>query len=178
MELRYISKVPQPVKTYDFLISPLDPIVWLLSMLAVLALASIFHIAYHVYMSEHLLKLNLVKYERHALNFYIYSFTKLTEPDPLPWFDNHWSAGRFAYFLWTFLSLLMTMFYTSNLRAHLITVTYEKPIDTLNDIIQNGKTVYLYTLAVKQRYIFFVIVNICSCVLIINYIVILQCSHY
>ncbi len=43
------------------------------------------------------------------------------------------------------------MFYTSNLRAHLATVDYEKPLDTLESIAENGKRVFIYNAAFQQR---------------------------
>ena len=50
-----------------------------------------------------------------------------------------------------FMSLLMTMSYSCNLKAHLAVDSYEKPIDTVADIVANGKTVYMYDALVKHR---------------------------
>ncbi len=60
----------------------------------------------------------------------------------MPWFRS-WSAGRFLIFVWMVLSLFLIMFYTSNLRASLMIIDYEKPLDTLQDIVDNGKRVYI-----------------------------------
>ncbi len=68
----------------------------------------------------------------------------------MPWFPK-WSSGRFSIFLWSYLSSFLIMFYTSNLRAHLATVDYEKPLDTLESVAENGKRVFIYNAAFKQR---------------------------
>ncbi len=45
----------------------------------------------------------------------------------------------------------MIMFYTSNLRAHMATIAYEAPLDTLESIADNGRRVFLYSQAYRQR---------------------------
>ncbi len=123
-----------------------------MSVSTVTALSLFFLCAYTLYSSEHFAHLKLTKFESSKSNFIIYPLAKITEPDPLPWFSTYkWSAGRIAVFLWMMFSLMMTMFYTSKLRAHLIVAIYEKPLDTLEDILENGKTVYIYDIAVPQR---------------------------
>ena len=152
-QARYISRLPQKVAfSYGFLLNPLDSTVWILTLITVLSLSFFFLCAYTLYTSEDLSHLKLAKLERSKTNFFIYPLSRITEPDSLPWFEAKWSAGKFAFLLWIILSLLMNMFYVSNLRVHLTVINYEKPIDSLEDILENGQTVYLYQSAIPQRY--------------------------
>ena len=64
------------------------------------------------------------------------------EPEPLKWFPN-WSAGKILTALWTFFSFTMYLGYTCNLRAFIITTTYEKPIQFPIDILERGATMYI-----------------------------------
>ncbi len=88
---------------------------------------------------------NLVLRESSPSNFALYPFFRFSEPDPLRWFSPGWSSGRLAVLLWTAAAFSLVLFYTSNLRAHMISVDYEAPLDTLGDIADNGATVYLPT---------------------------------
>ncbi len=47
-------------------------------------------------------------------------------------------------------SLLMLSFYTSNLRAHMVTIAYERPMHTFQDIAEIAGKVYIYHGAYKQ----------------------------
>ena len=53
--------------------------------------------------------------------------------------------------MWYGLALCGTMFYTSNLRAHLIASERERKIDTTQDVIDNGKTVWIFRSSVQLR---------------------------
>ncbi len=53
--------------------------------------------------------------------------------------------------LWSLFSFLMLMFYMSNLMAHMVTIDYEKALDTFEAIVENGGKVYLYNGAYQQR---------------------------
>ncbi len=48
-------------------------------------------------------------------------------------------------------ALLMISFYTSNLRAHMITIDYEEPLHTFEAIARLAGKVYLYSGAYQQR---------------------------
>ena len=75
-------------------------------------------------------------------DFVLLTFGALLEPDPINWFPR-WSSGKFMLLLWSFFSLFITMFYNCNLRANLIAVDYEKPVDSANDILDRGQTIYM-----------------------------------
>ncbi len=59
--------------------------------------------------------------------------------------------GWFLLAVWYGLALCGTMFYTSNLRAHLIASERERKIDTTQDVIDNGKTVWIFRSSVQLR---------------------------
>ncbi len=67
----------------------------------------------------------------------------MTEPEPLPWFTSRGTGGHLLVFLWTLLAWLLVMFYQSNLRAHLILLEYEEPIDTLEDVLLRAKKIWI-----------------------------------
>ncbi len=54
-------------------------------------------------------------------------------------------------FVWYGLALCSTMFYASNLRAHLISSELEGKIDTTQEVIENGKTVWIFRSEVRLR---------------------------
>ncbi len=93
----------------------------------------------------------LVKKEPLLGNLILFPFTKIVEPDALPWFGK-WSSGKLAYFVWMVFSTFIVFFYTSNLRAHLVYIDYENSPQGLKDIYERGQTVYQYDMAVIHRY--------------------------
>ncbi len=94
-----------------------------------------------------MIKHGLMKHVSSQFDLFLYPFVKLTEPDPLPWFTK-WSSGRLVVLLWSLTSLLLVLFYTSNLRANMIMVNYEPEPRTLLDVAERGERVYMYDLAV------------------------------
>ena len=147
---RYISRFPQAVTSYDNITKPFSFKVWFLSATAVFLIATLMAVTHGVYTTEDLRHFELVKHEESKTNFFIYSYAKLSEPDPLPWFHK-WSTGKMVVFFWSILATFLTLFYISNLRAFMVTAQLEKPLETLEDIAGNGKTVYQFDLAVRQR---------------------------
>ena len=51
--------------------------------------------------------------------------------------------GRVLVTLWSIFGVCITLFYQSNLRASLMTPQYENAIETHEDVIQRGQTVYM-----------------------------------
>lgn len=45
--------------------------------------------------------------------------------------------------LWSFFAMLMVQFYQCNLRALLVAIEFEKPIDTSVHVVERGQPVYL-----------------------------------
>ncbi len=149
-ELMYVSRLPRPIQSYGNITLPLSPTIWAVSASLIGILSLYFLIAHSFYQTEGMKEFKLAQKEESRINFFLFSYVKLTEPDPLPWF-RRWSSGRFGVLLWTVLSFFMVMFYTSNLRAHMVTIDYEKPLKTLQDIAENGKRVYVADVAFNHR---------------------------
>ncbi len=143
-EYSYASRLPRPVVTYGNVAKPFSALVWGLSAACLAMLSLFFTLAHKMYQSKHMSDLNLASLEESPLNFFLFTFAKLSESDALPWFRK-WSSAKMGVFIWVVFSTFLVLFYTSNLRAHMITVEYEKPLHTLEDIVQNGKPVYLPT---------------------------------
>ena len=56
------------------------------------------------------------------------------------------TTGRFLVMIYGFYTLLMVMFYTSNLRSILIMKEYEAKIESFDDVMtrgKDGKTIYI-----------------------------------
>ena len=146
----FVSRNPLPVDAYWNLLEPFSPGVWGMSVATTLALALLFWKVHAVHAGDPATR-GLVKPERSPANFLLYSVAKITEPDPLPWFEA-WSSGKFLVFIWSLWSLLQTMFFTSNLRAHLVSRDFETPIDTMEDVANNPGRVWIYASATQFRF--------------------------
>lgn len=48
-----------------------------------------------------------------------------------------------VYLAWVVAALFLVQFYSCNLRANLISPSFEKPIDTMEDILERGTTLYV-----------------------------------
>ncbi len=158
--LVYLSRQLQPVVSYGHIMKPFPTAVWIAIIITLFALATMQLISYRVYQMPGISSHALATLEEFPMNFFLYSYVKLTEPDPLPWFKK-WSTGKFLTFLWSLLGLFAIMFYTSNLRAHFMAIEYEDPPSTLNHIAERGKRVYIFDTAVDQR-LFFIVHNLYS----------------
>ena len=133
-----ISRTPQVVTTWGNIKSPFRDSTWALVFALLLLLSLLFLSSHKVYVSLG----RRVKPERGVSNFFLFTFCKFTEPEPLPWFKTGY-GGRLLVFVWTVMSWSLLLFYQSNLRAHLMTLQYEKPILTLQDAVDNGKKVWI-----------------------------------
>ena len=166
----YFSRQPQPIVSYGNILLPFDTLVWSLAVGALFVFGTFFTCAYFVLNSPGIRYLGLVKKEHFPSNFFLFPVAKFTEPgrlnlfqsfsmfrnmtwpstDPLPWFKK-WTAGKFGTLIWMLFSILMLSFYTYNLRAHMVTIAYERPMRTLQDIAEIAEKVYIYNGAYKQR---------------------------
>ncbi len=152
VETKYMSRSPIPVDSYGSILKPFSREVWAATAVLMGVFATFFWTAHRCYTRDALADhaRGLVRQEASPFNFFLYSFAKITEPDPLPWFKRM-SSGKFVVLLWRILALFLVMCYNSNLRTHMMTETYEKPIDTLQDVVDNGKKVYIWNAATDNR---------------------------
>ncbi len=141
----FISRMPKILESNFGFLLPFSLTIWITVIMTLLCLSLMFYITYCLYDIPELLYAGLHIKETSSFNFFLYTVSKLTEPDPLPWFTSKWSTGKYLTFLWSLFCLLITFFYNCNLRAHLSAVDYEKPVDNAHDVIQHGKRLWLVT---------------------------------
>ncbi len=139
----FISRMPRVLENKDGLILPFSSSVWMIVICSLLCLSVMFYMTHSLYTSPDLIYVNLHKSEMSASNFFLFTFGKMTEPDPIPWFSQKWSTGKFLAFVWSLFSLLIVSFYNCNLRAHLSAVDYEKPVESADDVILHRKRPWL-----------------------------------
>jgi hypothetical protein len=139
----YASRTPRPLKKLNSIILPFSSLIWILISVTLAAFGMAFMLAHKIYSSDSLAGCQFHRRVRSRFNFVLFTFCKITEPDPIPWFTRKWSAGKMLTFLWSVFGLVVVLFYSSNLRAHLAAVGYEKRIDTAEDVLQNGKRPWL-----------------------------------
>ncbi len=145
VESKYVSRLPRQEVNLNNIITPFDHKTWMWIIVSLAAFSIFFMTAHRVYKCDHLKDYKLARTEKFLpINFFILTFGLFTEPELLPWFKVKWSAGKVGTGLWLLLAAHMLTFYNSNLRAHLISIDVEKPIDTLQGVLDNGKRVWMY----------------------------------
>ena len=60
---------------------------------------------------------------------------------------NQAMARKLFLLMWMFLSFIINVAYTSVLLTTLVSTEYEKPIDTVQDLIRTDKPIYTHTVA-------------------------------
>ena len=70
---------------------------------------------------------------KNPIDFIILPLSMLVQQDRLKWFKFAYksSAGSVTVLLWSMGGLVLMLSYVSNLRASLIAIAYEKPINTV-----------------------------------------------
>ncbi len=158
----YITGAPKKEKiSPNNIAKPFSTTVWITTFCCLLTISLSLLFTYKTYNETSLKDMNLTKTENFPSNFLLFPFARLTEPDSLPWFTK-WSSGKFLVFLWMLLSSFVMLFYHSNLRANLMTITYEKPPNTLWEMAEVASKVYIYETAIRQRYCTYSIASIRS----------------
>ncbi len=141
----FVSAEPKLLNTYDSLLRPLNLIVWAAVMTLLTCFSLMFYITYVTYSSKNCFD-TLLKCKRgNALTFYLYTLCKVKDPASIPWFTTHFSTGTLLTFLYTVFCFIITAMYSCNLHAHLVAVEREKPIDTAQDVINNGQRPWILT---------------------------------
>ncbi len=135
----FMARVPQPVLSFGNVLKPFNATTWLLILSTVFLLCVMFLFTYMIYEK---LRSEFVVPEPSKLNFFLYPMFKITEPDPLPWFKGGMSS-KLSVFTWSLFALFINMFYLSNLRAYMIMVDYEDPMETLDDVATQGRKVWI-----------------------------------
>ncbi len=136
------SRVARPVQNYDNILLPFSFELWLAILATSVTFAVLFYGTHLIYESNFPVQ-RLQKVEKLKINFLLFTMSKITEPDPIPWFTAKWSTGRFLTMLWMIWSLIMVMCYNCNLRAHMTSPRYEKNLDTIQDVADNNRVTWL-----------------------------------
>ena len=140
LEIKFVSSSPKQEQSFGNVSKPFTVFTWLTLLVTILSISIGLYASYSMYSSLHL---EFVKHESSLLNFILFPFCKVTEPEPLPWFVIKGTSGHFQVFLWTVLAWLMVMFYQCNLRANLISKEYEKPIKSLQDVLERSSKIWI-----------------------------------
>ncbi len=139
----FVSQEPKISNKYDHLLRPFNWPVWSAVVACLILFSTMFYLTYHTYSSEHLFGQKLHSNGFSYYTFPLYTLTKVKNPAPLPWFHPKKSTGRLLTFEYTVFCFLLVVMYLSNLQAHLVAVGYEKPVDTMQDVIDNKLTPWI-----------------------------------
>ncbi len=142
-----VSRAPKPKLSFGNILKPFPTSIWLVFCISLLALSTMLLATYKIYTNVSIK--HIFKHDTYE-NFFLFTFCKITEPEPLPWFRGG-MAGQLSVLLWTLLSLFLILFYVSNLRAVMVTTEYEKPIDSLQDIVRNDQRVWIERAYMQYR---------------------------
>ncbi len=138
---KWATRKPIPIISYNQFISGLSSSVWVAVLVTLLVFSACFKLFYAVYYSH--FPPGFVGSLINPFDFILLTFGGITEPDALPWFHRG-SASKLIILLWSCFSTFMIFFYNCNLRTRLTTLTHEKPIDTMWDIVDRGMPVFCY----------------------------------
>ncbi len=134
-----ISRLPRVIESSNSVLLPFSTILWITIFTSLLALATTLLFTHRVYSTNEVYKAyKLHQEERSKINFFLFTICKITEPDALPWFTRNWSVGRIITGMWALFSLMLILFYNCNLRAYLSALKYEKQVDSIDDVLENG----------------------------------------
>ncbi len=137
-DLIMMSRAPRTITSWGNIVSPFRLDTWLSVLIVLIVIAISLLVSHRVYV---LLKIP-VKDEPSPINFFLFTLCKVTEPEPLPWFRSG-TAGHLFVFIWTVFACIMVLFYLSNLRAYLMTLQHEEPIESLQDVVDNNRRVWM-----------------------------------
>ena len=136
-----VSRAPIPIETFGNITTPFSLNIWILVVLSILALSSSMLAMYLVY--SHQKQMDFLICKENTMSNFLFLLVKITEPDPIPWFPK-FSAGKGLVLLWSVFTFFVIAFYSSNLRSHIVAIEYEKPLATLNDVLLNGKRLWIF----------------------------------
>ena len=121
----------------------LHPYVWLSLLVSLMALSWAFLLIYRVYKNSipHA-KLSCPNNDRDNFEFFLLTFASVTEPDPLPWFTPRAYAGKLLVAVWVLSILIVNMAFNSNLRATLLRPNLERPINSMEDVLDRGENLW------------------------------------
>ena len=138
-----MSRRLKPLPMYDNILKPLDLVSWVVFCGTLVLLSACIYSFHRIYLShDYFARLIRVRNASKS-TFAILLIAGITKPNAVPSWFKGFSAGQILVMSWTTLSVLMVHIYNCNLRASLIGQRYEVPIDSMEDAIENGQTIYM-----------------------------------
>ena len=126
-----------------------QPLVWLLTLISMIALGFSFLITVKFY-NHFLAHANLATGNDDIVEFFLLTFACITEPNPLPWFTRKAVTGRLLISVWMASALILNLSFNSNYRATLLKPRTEKPIDSLQDAFDRGENIWTVHLSMPD----------------------------
>jgi hypothetical protein len=130
VEYGHMSHEPKAIDPFKNVVLPFDNLVWIFTVSTVVVVGitfAVFYVSYARFGEQ-----ALTPYT-HPLDFVLLPLGMLMMQDRVSWFKHFpkSSAGALLVITWSVGCLILVLAYTSNLRASLIAVEYEKPTDTV-----------------------------------------------
>jgi len=131
-EFFFVSRYPKPINSHFLYINPFSREVWTFCLLALLA--GLFTTALLSWAFGDSLSMEIL--------FLVATLTNETYLERNLKLHSYFSARNAFVITWLPALTLLTMAYCSNLRASLLKVEFEPPIDTFEDILNNNITAF------------------------------------
>ncbi len=144
------TRKDNPIKTFDSNVRAFSPGVWFGFVGTLATFSFAFWMTYSVYEKMPNKAYHLIQ-PKTKLDFIIKTVAAIVEPDPLEWFDTTLHVGKALCLLWSIFGLVMTMAYTSNLRANLIAVDFEENLDTMDKVLATVNKIYVVRNAARLK---------------------------
>ena len=144
--LYYYSRYPVILNTnWKNILSVFDSTSWFIIFIT-LGTFSIMLALIHTCYSQILSAWHLLETGHHPngfCDFLILPFFATNEPLSINWFSSLLSSRYIMCGIWRILCLLLPLYLSSNLRAQLIKPSFEKPIDTHEDMLARGQNIWI-----------------------------------
>ncbi len=119
--MTFASRIAQLVESHENILLPFSKEFWLAIFVTQIVFSMSFYVTHSMYeTSRYFRRKRFHREEKFKINFLLYTMSKVTEPDPLPWFTQKWSTGKLLAFLWTFWGLIIVSCYNSITPDHTI----------------------------------------------------------
>ena len=146
VEYSHFALKPKVLDPFENIVMPFQNSVWMITAATVVLMGSCLLIIYRVYdtlSEDDLLPFPLLTIKNPA-DFILLPLSMLVQQDRLKWFKFAYktSAGSMTVLLWSLGGLVLMLSYVSNLRASLIAIAYEKPVDTVQDILDRDEDLW------------------------------------
>ena len=137
MGFHYLALTPQPTNPYTNILKPFDIFGWTWILASLVAVTAFVIFSAFINGGSREVRLNMG----------IKAYRGLTKQDYDDLSTNSslksTASMLLALSFWSLSTVVLSASYCGNLNAYLVAIDYQRPIDTANDIIETGKTLYL-----------------------------------